>query len=124
MADAKWNFGSVHVEGQAVFGDAGRIEVHQTGVHPTVDEQRLDALLRQLSAAIATIPDRGPGSLPPAERSQMNSCLLQVSSELKKKQTEQDAGFLGRSFRVMGEVLKAAPGALKSALELKSLLGL
>jgi hypothetical protein len=121
MADGKWNIGNVQVHGQAMFGDGNRMEV---SVQDPRSQQHIEILLDQLRQAIEALPDGRQGSVRLAGRDSATAGLLELTQELKKKQDERSPGILSRSLQRVMEVLKFAPAALKSALELKSILGL
>jgi hypothetical protein len=121
MADGKWNFGNVQVHGQAMFGDGNRMAV---SAQDPRSQQHIEILLEELRQAIEALPGGSRGSVRLAGRDAANAGLLELTQELKKKQDERSPGILSSSLQRIMEVLKFAPAALKTALELKSILGL
>lgn len=121
MAEGKWNIANVQVTGQAMFGDGNRMEV--SGQDPR-SRQHIEVLLTQLRQAIEAIPDGGQGSVRLAGRESAQAGLIELTQELQKKQDERSPGILSRSLQRVMEVLKFAPAAFKTAMELKSILGL
>jgi len=115
----KWNIGSLHVNGQAMFGDNNQMHVNLAGLNVT-DPATVRAALAQISSSA----QQGDAALSAEQKAVVQQAVHEVIDELKKPQKSQNAGFLKKCLDEVMLVAAAVPPVINAALQLKGALGL
>jgi len=103
----KWNIGSLHVNGQAMFGDNNQMHVNLAGLNVT-DQAAVRAALAQISNSIEGAAHQG-NALSAEQKAEVQQAVREVIDELKKPQESQNPGFLKKCLDEVMLVAGAAP---------------
>lgn len=120
---AKWNIGSVHVDGQAMFGDNNQMQVNLAGLN-VADHAAVKAALTQIHDSIEGAAQQGNAALSPGQKAEVQKAVHEVVDELKKPKESQNSGFLKKCLDEVMLVAAAVPPVVNAALQLKGALGL
>jgi hypothetical protein len=119
----KWNIGSLHVSGQAMFGDNNQMQVNLAGLNVS-DQDAVRSALAQISKSIEGPEQQGEAPLSATQKAEVQQAVHDVIDELKKPQESQNPGFLKKCLDEVMVVAAAVPPVISSVLQLKGVLGL
>lgn len=118
-----WNIGSLHVNGQAMFGDNNEMHVNLAGLNVT-DQATVRAALARISNSIEGAAQQGDAALSAEQKAEVQKAVHEVIDELKRPQESQNTGFLKKCLDEVMLVAAAVPPVINAALQLKGALGL
>jgi hypothetical protein len=119
----KWNIGSVHVNGQAMFGDNNQMHVNLGSLN-VADPAAVRAALAQISNSIEGAAQPADAELSSEQKAEVQQAVHEVIDELKKPQESQNPGLLKKCLDQVMQVAAAVPPVITAALQLKGVLGL
>jgi hypothetical protein len=119
----KWNIGTLNVTGQAMFGDNNQLDVNLAGLR-VPDQAAVRNAVEQITTNIQGPAQQGKAALSAEQKAEVQRAGQEVIAELKKPRESQNTGFLKKCFDEVMLIAAAVPPVIKSALQLKGVLGL
>ena len=127
MGDKKWEIGSVQIGGNAMFGDHNRMVINEAGLKNltvfATNPKEVKRLLVELSDAVANTSEEAADQVTPEQKATAQATLSTVVEEIRTPTAKRTPDRLKRALDSIVGIAKTVPTVLKTALQLKTLLG-
>ncbi len=127
MGDKKWEIGSVQIGGNAMFGDHNRMVINEAGLKDltvyATNPKEVKRLLVELSDAVTNTSEEEADQVTPEQQATAQAALSTVVEEIRTPTAKRTPDRLKRALDSIVGIAKTVPTVLKTALQLKTLLG-